>query len=218
MNRRHFIQNTAALCALPSLADAAPATKTGALVPPLPLSHLPLGDDSLLGPIDLKPARWIWYPMGRCLPSTVVLLRREITLESLPSAATGQILADSRYKLTVNGKRVQWGPAPCDPRWPEADPMDLAGYLHKGRNVIGASVLFYGEGDGTWVAGKPGLLFQLNLEWADGRREQIGSDASWQAHVARSWPPGHHKRWYLRAFQEQFDARLYPYGWDEPDF
>jgi len=218
MNRRHFIQNTAALCALPSLVDAAPAGQAGGIVPPLPLSHLPLAADSLLEPIDLKPAQWIWYPMERCLPSTVVLLRREITLESLPSAATGQILADSRYKLTVNGMRVQWGPAPCDPRWPEADPIDLAPYLQKGKNVIGASVLFYGEGDGTWVAGKPGLLLQLHLEWADGRREQIGSDASWQAHVARSWPPGHHKRWYLRAFQEQFDARLYPYGWDEPDF
>ena len=102
MNRRDFLQNTAALCALPSLADAAPPAKTGAFAHALPLSRLPLGDDSLLQPIDLKPARWIWYPMERCLPSTVVLLRREITLESLPSAATGQILADSRYKLTVN--------------------------------------------------------------------------------------------------------------------
>jgi alpha-L-rhamnosidase len=27
-----------------------------------------------------------------------------------------------------------------------------------------------------------------------------------------------YKRWYLRALQEQFDARLYPYGWDTPDF
>jgi len=174
--------------------------------------------DSLLTPIDLKPARWIWYPMGRCLPSTVVLLRRELTLEAVPRTATGRIVADSRYKLTVNGQRVQWGPAPCDPRWPEADPLDLSAYLRKGKNVIGASVLFYGEGDGTWVTGKPGFLFLLNLEWADGRREQVVSDENWQAHLARSWPPGHYKRWYLRAFQEEFDARLYPYGWDEPEF
>ncbi|HTW78108.1 MAG TPA: hypothetical protein VME23_01060 [Terracidiphilus sp.] len=62
------------------------------------------------------PARWIWYPMERCLPSTMVLLRREISLDSIPQFATGRILADSRYKLTVNGSRVQWGPAPFDPR------------------------------------------------------------------------------------------------------
>jgi len=184
----------------------------------LPLSHLPPAADSPLTPIDLTPARWIWYPMGRCLPSTVVLLRREIVLDTLPSAATGRVLADSRYRLTVNGVRVQWGPAPYDPRWPEADPLDLTAYLRKGKNVIGASVLFYGEGDGTWVMGNPGFLFQLNLAWADGRKEQVVSDEHWQAHQARSWPAGHYKRWYLRAFQEEFDARLYPYGWDEPDF
>ncbi len=156
--------------------------------------------------------------MDRCLPSTVVLLRREVTLDSVPRSATGRILADSRYKLTVNGSRVQWGPAPFDPRWPEADPLDLTPYLRSGMNVIGASVLYYGQGDGTWVMGKPGLLFQLNFEWPDGRREQVVSDDHWQAHLARSWTPGRYKRWYLRAFQEQFDARLYPYGWDEPGF
>jgi hypothetical protein len=184
----------------------------------LPLSQLPPAADSLLAPIDLKPARWIWYPMGRCLPSTVILLRREITLDAVPSRATGLIVADSRYKLTVNGERVQWGPATCDPRWPEADPMDLTACLRKGKNVIGATVLFYGEGDGTWVMGRPGFLFLLNLEWPDGRREQVVSDERWQAHLARSWTPGHYKRWYLRAFQEEFNARLYPWGWDERDF
>jgi hypothetical protein len=66
--------------------------------------------------------------------------------------------------------------------------------------------------------GNPGFLFHLNLAWPDGRREQVVSDEHWQAHQARSWPAGHHKRWYLRAFQEEFDARLYPYGWDQPDF
>jgi len=148
----------------------------------------------------------------------MVLFRREIVLDAFPSAASGRVLADSRYKLTVNGVRVQWGPAPCDPRWAEADPLELTSYLRKGKNVIGASVLFYGEGEGTWVMGNPGFLFQLNLAWPDGRREQVVSDEHWQAHQARSWPAGHHKRWYLRAFQEEFDARLYPYGWDQPDF
>jgi len=60
--------------------------------------------------LDLSPARWIWYPMGRCLPITVVLFRCEMTLAQIPAKAVGYLLADSRYKLTVNGKRVQWGP------------------------------------------------------------------------------------------------------------
>jgi hypothetical protein len=28
------------------------------------------------------------------------------------------------HRLEVNGERVQWGPAPCDPRWTKADPID----------------------------------------------------------------------------------------------
>ena len=217
MNRRRFLQNSAALCAVPSLLESSQAAP-GPSVPPLELSQPAPATGSLLTPIDLTPACWIWYPMGRCLPSTVVLFRREITLDAIPASATGYVLADSRYKLTVNGKRVQWGPAPSDPRWPEADPVDLSAYLHAGNNVIAATVLFYGDGDGTWVMGKPGFMFKLDIDTPAGQRQQVVSDASWQSCLARSWPPGRSKRWYLRAFQEQFDARLYPYGWDEPGF
>ncbi|HTW78109.1 MAG TPA: alpha-L-rhamnosidase N-terminal domain-containing protein [Terracidiphilus sp.] len=96
--------------------------------------------------------------------------------------------------------------------------MLIKPYLHSGENVIGVSVLYYGQGDGTWVMGKPGLLFQLNLEWSGNRSEQVVSDQHWHAHLAQSWAPGRNRRWYLRAFQEQFDARLYPFGWDKHGF
>src|ERR1700722_9178310 len=98
---------------------------------------------------DLAPARWIWYPCGRCLANTFVLFRRALQLPSTPVRATGWISADSRYSLEVNGQRAQWGPAPCDPRWLDADPIDLTGLLKAGSNAIGATVLFYGLGDGT---------------------------------------------------------------------
>ena len=135
-----------------------------------------------------------------------------------PRRATGWISADSRYRLELNGQRVQWGPAPSDPRWAEADPLDLTGHLEPGRNVIGVTVLFYGAGDGTWPLGKPGFLFWLEIEQADGRVDRIVSDGEWQALVCRAWRPGRAKRWYLRALQEEFDSRLYPYGWSGPGF
>ena len=98
----------------------------------------------------------------------------------------------------------------------EADPVDLTAVLREGRNVLGATVLFYGQGDGTCPLGKAGFLFRLEIEHADGRKETIVSDASWRALLCRAWQPGHYKRWYLRALQEEFDARLYPHGWSEP--
>ena len=114
--------------------------------------------------IDLAPARWIWLPSQRTLPNTFLLFRREVTLRGPVRRATGFITADSRYLLTVNGRRVQWGPAPCDPRSLDADPIDLTALLTPGKNVLGVEVLHYGLGDGTWPAGKPGLIFHLVIE------------------------------------------------------
>ena len=176
----------------------------------------PSGDSMHLPNLD--PARWIWYPSGRCLQNTFVLFRREINLAARPRRARGWISADSRYLLFVNGQRIQWGPPPCDPRWLEADPVDLTESLHAGVNVLGAQVLYFGVGDGTSPAGKPGFLFWLELEHADGRVELVVSDSSWRACLARAWQPGHYKRDYLRALQEVFDARRYPEGWNTAGF
>ncbi len=163
--------------------------------------------------LDLSPARWIWYPSGRILQNTFVLFRKEINLAEKPQKASGYILADSHYQLFVNGQRVQWGPAPADPRWSEADPLDLTPYLQPGKNVIACQVLYYGMGEGTYAMGKPGLLFNLDV---DGQR--IVSDASWSSFLATSWKPGQYKRSFLRTLQEEFDARTFPYGWMEAEF
>ena len=167
---------------------------------------------------DLAPAQWVWYPSERTLQNTFVLFRREVEVPARPRRAAGWIAADSRYLLEVNGQRIQWGPAPSDPRWSEADPVDLTAALQPGRNILGATVLFYGQGDGTWPIGKPGFLFWLQIEHADGRLETVVSDAAWRALLCRAWRPGQFKRWYLRALQEEFDARLYPYDWSKPEF
>jgi alpha-L-rhamnosidase len=216
MNRRNFLKTSTVLggsLLLTQTASADAADPVGRIVEPI---HLP--DAGVPALPDLTPARWVWYPCGRALPNTFVLFRRELQLRAHPRRATGWICADSRYRLEVNGERVQWGPAPCDPRWAEADPLDLTSLLGMGKNVLGATVLFYGTGDGTWPLGKPGFLFWLEIEHDDGHLETVVSDATWHALLCRAWLPGHPKRWYLRALQEEFDARLYPGNWSRPGF
>jgi len=164
--------------------------------------------------LDLSPARWIWLPSQRTLANTFVLFRRTIHVGQGLRQATGWILADSRYLLRLDGKRMMWGPAPSDPRWPDADPLDLTRDLQAGEHSIAVEVLYYGHGDGTWVTGKPGLLFKLHLVYEDGSEELVVSDSSWQCRVDRAHRPGQYKRWYLRSLQEEFDARAHPYGWD----
>ena len=163
--------------------------------------------------LDFSPAKWIWYPSERILQNTFILLRKEFDLEKQPQSAKGWILADSRYQLYVNGQRVQWGPAPSDPRWPEADPVDIAAYLRPGKNVIACQVLYFGVGEGTWPMGKPGFLFKANI---DGM--QIVSDSSWKSNLPKSWAQGQYRRSFLRTLQENFDARLFPYGWQEIEY
>ena len=162
---------------------------------------------------DLTPARWIWLPGQRTLANTVVLFRKKITLHGPPATATGWIAADSRYRFWVNGEIVQRGPAPADPRHQEADPVDLAGFLRSGDNVIAVEVLYFGHGEGTWPCGKPGLLFTLEVEGG-----KVISDESWTCAIDRSRPAGGFRRWYLRSLQEIVDLRQVPVGWSSPGF
>ncbi|MBC8143305.1 MAG: alpha-L-rhamnosidase N-terminal domain-containing protein [Armatimonadetes bacterium] len=175
-------------------------------------------------PLDLSPAHWVWLPSGRTLPGTFVLFRRPLAVrtDSVPVSTTGYILAESRYRLTLNGARIQWGNAPSDPRTPEADPFpdDFATALTPGMNTLGVEVCHFGYGDGTHPLGKPGLILRLSLTYADGVTETIatGDGGDWRCRIDRAHPPGRAKRWYLRALQEIFDARLHPHGWDMPAF
>ena len=216
MNRRDFLKTSAVASGSLVLANNTPALAASAARKDSTAKAVMASTGPRLP--DLSPARWIWYPSARTLQNTFVLFRREVVLTAKPRRATGWISADSRYRLEVNGQRVQWGPAPSDPRWAEADPLDLTSHLEAGRNVIGVTVLFYGAGDGTWPLGKPGFLFSLEIEQADGHVDRIVSDGEWRALVCRAWRPGRAKRWYLRALQEEFDSRLYPYGWSGTGF
>lgn len=163
--------------------------------------------------LDLSPARWVWTGGSRTLPNTVALFRRVFTLTPGVRRVAGWITADSRYRLHVNGVRVGWGPAPCDPRVLEADPIDLTGHVSPGVNVLAVEVLFLGAGEGTYVAGRPGLLARLHIELADGTSSILGTDDRWQARVDRSRPPGAPRRSYLRGWQETTDLRRLDRTW-----
>ena len=170
------------------------------------------------GALDLSPAKWLWYPGDRVLPNTFVLFRRILQLNAKPKKATGWIIGESRYQLEVNGRRVQWGPAPNDPRWPEVDHMDLTESLTSGENVIGATVLYFGQGDATCPMSRAGFIFKLEIEHADGRLETVVSDNSWRCHLSQAWKPGQHRMFFMQALQEEFDGRLHPHGWNEKGF
>jgi len=183
-----------------------------------PLAPLP----ALAGPATPHPAwraRWIWYPEHRTISATFVLFRKTFDLAAKPDGRVeAWVSGHSRYQLWINGRFVQRGPAPCDPRYWDVDPVDIAPYLQAGHNVIAGVVCAYGAGDGTYVPPSPlgtgqgkGFLFQCDAL-------NLATDGTWLALRPRCWRHGAYQRWFLRAFQEEFDARHYPRGWSEASY
>ena len=220
--RREFLKSSGLVALSAAVAPAAVAAEAAnsSEAPGVPVTPFPVKPfESAPGDtLDLSPAKWLWYPGDRTLPNTFVLFRRVLRLNAKPKKATGWVIGESRYQLEVNGKRIQWGPAPNDPRWPEVDPMDLTEALTPGENVLGAIVLYFGQGDSTCPMSRAGFIFKLEIEYGDGSLETVVSDGSWRCHLSQAWQPGHHRMFFMRALQEEFDARLHPQGWNEKGF
>ncbi|GIF57440.1 alpha-L-rhamnosidase [Asanoa iriomotensis] len=149
-------------------------------------------------------------------------LRREFDLDSVP--VRGRLYATARgvYEPRLNGGRV--GDLELSPGWTEYhhriqyQTYDVTDLLRGGRNVLGAVVA-----DGWWsgyvgfdarrpaqhYGDHPSFLAQLVVDFADGSRQVIATDAGW---VER---PGE-----IRAADllmgEYVDARHAVPGWDAP--
>jgi alpha-L-rhamnosidase len=145
----------------------------------------------LLAPSDWT-ARWIgapWQGAGQT-GARAPYLRRAFTLDQKPVSARLYVTALGLYEASLNGARI--GQDSFTPGWTDTNKRvqyqvyDVGAQLVVGENVLGAIL-----GDG-WYCGhvaqkgrevygdRPKLLAQLELTLADGRREAIVTDESWQ--------------------------------------
>ncbi len=123
--------------------------------------------------------------------SAVELCRRFEVADGVVNRATIYVTAQGIYELALNGRKV--GANVLAPEWTEYDrriqyqTFDVTGMLSAGStNFLTATVA---EG---WFAGRigfsqprlygenPSLLMQLEIEFADGRRDVVATDASWR--------------------------------------
>ncbi len=173
-------------------------------------------------------ARWI----GDKLPSvenvSATMLRREFKLTSRVNRAILYASALGVYESRLNGQRV--GDQILAPEFTDYhsrtqyQAYDVTALLRPGANAIGTLL-----GDG-WYAGGIGLarslvkkprniygdhprfIAQLEIEFADGRKERIDTDDSWRA--SREGP--------IQSADildgESYDARREMQGWDSPGF
>lgn len=143
-------------------------------------------------------AQWIWSE-GETSPKNYYLYaRKTFELSGDAREALAHISADSRYKLYVNGHYIGRGIARCYPEWQYYDTHTIADYLQPGKNVIA-------------------VLFQCDIQLADGATEQIVSDRSWRMQRAVQWK-GKERRSRIYGWIEIYDAREEITGWQEIDF
>jgi len=152
-----------------------------------------------------------WYGCDGGMLGGGFLFRRNYDLPKEIKRARVYISGLGYYELRINGQKV--GDHVLDPAWTEYSKTvlyvtyDVTSLLKKGENAVGVML-----GNG-WF-GKPRLLFQLNVEYADGTSEAFGHkgwELQWM--VARS--PVRNNSIYDG---ETYDARLEQPGWDSPDF
>ncbi len=155
-------------------------------------------------------AKWIWHPGADVHGyNQTIVARKEFRLGE-PRRARLRVTADSFYRVLVNGRWVNDGPARNWPEHYQYDELDVTSCLHKGNNEIRIIGRYYGVGDFHRVPQQAGLLAQLDVELANGRTFTLGTDGSWKTSVAEAWTPGTPKASIQMEPAELYDARKEP--------
>ena len=132
-----------------------------------------------------KNTKWIWLSDQRSYVNHWVGFRQTVELDNT-SSAQFIIAADTSYQLWINEELVDdayFSELPEDRYYNQ---IDVTAYLRKGNNCI--AVLGYHQGVNTsrYVAGKPGVLFQLRC----GNTIVLQSDSTTKARTSKGYLSG----------------------------
>jgi alpha-L-rhamnosidase len=164
-------------------------------------------------------ARWI------CAPATSesLLLRKEFSVKPGLRRAIAHVTGLGQYEMSLNGKKVSADL--LTPGWTDYnetilyDTRDITTQLREGANAVGLTLgngMYHVERRNRFAKftgsfGPQRAICQIELEYTDGSKELVITDESWRVH------PG--AITYNSIYGgEDFDARLYPHGWNEPGF
>ncbi len=161
-------------------------------------------------------------PPDACPAPSAPLLRKSFILDKEIRRATLYVAALGWADFTLNGKKV--GDQALGPPFSDCFKRvyyvthDITPLLTRGENVLGATLgngFFSTPGRGFGHRhngdGPPRILAQAEIEFADGSRQIIGSDATWK------WACGEitfNDVWL--GYRE--DRRLARSGWDQPQY
>jgi len=166
-------------------------------------------------------ALWITHPTASLVDFGVFHFRNSFELSQNPEEFIVHVSADNRYELYVNGSLVTLGPAWSDLLHWRFESVDIAQYLRKGKNVIAARVVNFGDERAvSQYSFKTGFLLQGN-----GELESIAntSTENWRVMENHAYKPIHidwkvFPYYYATFSTDTFDVVRHPYGWNEQAF
>jgi alpha-L-rhamnosidase len=138
--------------------------------------------------------KWIWASDPSVATSNghgddeynlTAVFRKGISIEPQASVRVA-ITADSWYRLKLNGRIVNDGPARGWPTHYKYDVLDLTPYARPGENEIEVVVRYFGTGTFHQVPQMPGLLAEITIESATGTAV-VATGRSWLASAAPEW-------------------------------
>lgn len=146
------------------------------------------------------------------------LLRKEFDVSGEVASARLYVTALGVYEVELNGHRV--GDEVLAPGWTSYHhrlayrTFDVTDLLTPGRNAVGAWLgdgwyrgqLGWGEGNRNRYGDRVALLAQLEIRYADGRSDVVGTDPSWRCAPGPIVSSGLYEG-------ERYDARLERGGW-----
>lgn len=165
-------------------------------------------------------AHWISNPDGPRREFAVFRFRKSFSLDVMPQHFVIHVSGDNRYELFVNGTRVLAGPARGDLDHWRFDTLDIAPYLHGGKNILAAVIWNFAElAPMAQMSNESGFILQ-----GDGEAEAIiNTDKSWRCFrdSAVSMVPVGTKTNYAYTVigpGETVDGTQFPWGWETLDF
>lgn len=129
---------------------------------------------------------WIVVPETDATGYGVYVFRHEVTLSDCDNNMRIWVSGDNRYKLFVNGQIASIGPARSDlPHW-NCEEVNLAPYLHNGKNILVAIV--WNEGTDRTLANmtyRTGFFIRA----VDSAASVFNTDERWQCLQDKSYSP-----------------------------
>lgn len=166
-------------------------------------------------------AQWIAHPTGSLLDYGVYHFRKKFDLPKQPQEFIINVSADNRYRLFVNGKSVCSGPARADLEHWTFESIDIAAFLHAGKNILAAEVWNFGDL-------KPWAQFSIKtafiIQGNSSSEAVVNTDTTWKVIKNKAYTPAPagsketSGQFTVVGPCDRVDASLYPWDWETQGF